>query len=346
MSSITAAPISKRERAASWSARLGITGLLETMPQRPILMVLNYHRIGDPNQTPYDPGTFTSTTQEFDQQVGWLKKRFPIITLAEALAVLEGKQRIRRTQVLITFDDGYLDNYREAFPVLRSHGVSAVFFLPTYFIGTGHVPWWDLIAYVVKRSHKRRIELTYPVSEICDIDKDGLAATLRRILFLAVKPESRNPEIFLSHLEVACDSLRPREETERCFLSWDEAREMLKDGMDFGSHTHSHEILSSLSPGDQYRELVQSRETLTAQLGRPVDTLAYPVGLKHTFTSETIDAARSAGYRGAFSFYGGPNLPGQTNAFDIRRYPVNWGYSLTRLRLQTAWVSVLGEGWF
>ena len=339
--------ISKRERVASWSARLGITRLFEALPQRPILLVLNYHRIGDPDQTPYDPGTFTATTQEFDQQIDCLKKRFSIITLDEALAVVEGKQQIPRTNVLITFDDGYLDNYREAFPVLRAHGVSASFFLPSYFIGTRHLPWWDVIAYVIKRSRKRRIQITYPVAATFDIDQNGLTRTIAQILHLAVQPESRNRDTFLEKLEEACDSARPQgDAAERCFLSWDEAREMLRSGMAFGSHTHSHEILSTLPATDQYQELVRSQAVLKAELGRPIDALAYPVGLKHTFTGETIDAARSAGYRAAFSFYGGLNRPGRMEAFDVRRYPAVWGYSLNRLRLQTAWVSALGEGWF
>src|ERR1043166_4490896 len=59
-----------------------------------------------------------------------------------------------RSSVLLTFDDGYLDNYTLAFPVLRSHGVQAVFFLPTAFIGTAHLPLWDVIGYVVRQTRK------------------------------------------------------------------------------------------------------------------------------------------------------------------------------------------------
>lgn len=345
VSSSAPVPLSKRERAALWSARVGLTGLLEAMPQRPLLMVLNYHRIGDPDKTPYDPGTFSATTQLFDQQVGWLKKRFPIVTLDEAIAVAEGKQSVRRTHVLITFDDGYLDNYQDAFPVLRARKVPGTFFLPTYFIGTGHLPWWDVIAYVVKRSRKRRIQITYPTTATFDIDQKGLAFTIAHILLMAVQPESKNSETFLSKLEEACDSSRPQGEPERCFLSWDEAREMLRGGMSFGSHTHSHEILATLPAADQYQELLRSQAVLTAELGKAIEVLAYPVGLKHTFTRETIDAARSAGYRAAFSFYGGLNRPGHTDVFDIQRCSIG-PQSMNRLRLQAALASISGTGWF
>ena len=64
--------------------------------------------------------------------------------------------------MLITFDDGYRDNYTLAFPILRKHGVQAVFFLPTAFIGTGKLPWWDVIAYIIKHSVKKHIHIEYP----------------------------------------------------------------------------------------------------------------------------------------------------------------------------------------
>jgi len=58
---------------------------------------------------------------------------------------------LRDTRVLLTFDDGYRDNYDLAFPILRSHGVQGVFFLPTTFIGTDAIAWWDEIANLIQR---------------------------------------------------------------------------------------------------------------------------------------------------------------------------------------------------
>ncbi len=336
---------SKRERAAWWSARLGATGLLEAIPRRESLLVLSYHRIGYPDKTPYDPGVFSATPEQFDQQVGWLKKRFSIITLDEAVAVVEGKQPIRQTQVLFTLDDGYLDNYQEAFPILHSHGVSGTFFLPTYFVGTGHVPWWDAIAYIVKRSRKRRIQVPYPVAATFDIDEKGLTSTISHILLLATSPENRNMETFLAKLEEACEASRPLgDASERCFLNWDEAREMLRGGMSFGSHTHSHAVLATMPAADQYQELARSQSVLKAELNLPLAVLAYPVGLRHSFTGETIEAARSAGYRAAFSYYGGLNRPGRTKVFDIQRSGI-FRQSLDRLRLQIALGALSGNGW-
>jgi hypothetical protein len=123
--------LAKRELAAQMSAATGLTRVLEWMPKRRLLMVLNYHRIGDAAQTPYDPGVFSATAEEFNAQITYLKRRFRFSSLGETRGILRGGN-LPETSVLITFDDGYIDNYTLAFPILRAH---------TDFIGTGKLPW-------------------------------------------------------------------------------------------------------------------------------------------------------------------------------------------------------------
>ena len=130
--------------------------MLEAFPQRGLLLILNYHRLGNADITPFDSGVFSATADEFNSQMTYLKCRFHLATLEEALEIVRGK-RIRGTTVVITFDDGYLDNYEIAFPILHAHGIQGVFFLPTAFIGTGKLPWWDIIAFIVKNSLRKRI---------------------------------------------------------------------------------------------------------------------------------------------------------------------------------------------
>ena len=72
---------------------------------------------------------------------------------------------------MITFDDGYLDNYEIAYPILRSHGAQGVFFLATGMVGSCEIPWWDRIAYLVKTARKRQFTLHYPADLAVDLDK-------------------------------------------------------------------------------------------------------------------------------------------------------------------------------
>jgi peptidoglycan/xylan/chitin deacetylase (PgdA/CDA1 family) len=336
--------LAKRELGAHLSAATSFTRLLELMPSRPLLMVLNYHRIGDAEKTPYDSGLFSATAEELDAQITYMKRRFRFVNLEEALAIVDGGTP-PSTSVLITFDDGYLDNYTLAFPILRSHSVQGVFFLPTAFVGTGDLPWWDIIAYIVKNSAQKVIRLRYPKMVTFDLEREGLSAVIKRILALYKQPSMRQRETFISDLEDSCESSRPETNFARCFLSWDEAREMQRSGMAFGSHTHTHEILSKLSSEQQLQELRQSRSILENQLHTTIDILAFPVGKRDTFSSKTVQMLESTGYRAAFSFYGGLNLPGKIQPFDIRRHGVD-GQSYSRFRLQTTLGALTGKRLF
>ena len=334
----------KRELLSRLCSRTGLARVLEAMPQRRDLLILNYHRIGNADETPFDSGVFSATAEQFDSHIAYLKRRFHMATLEEVFAMMGGDNP-RGTSVLITFDDGYLDNYTLAFPILRSRGVQAVFFLPTAFIGTGKLPWWDVIAYIVKQSVKERIHLEYPEPANFDLMADGGKRVSMQILRLYTQPAVKDPERFIADLEKVCEVSRPEGGVERCFLDWDEARDMQQNGMAFGSHTHSHEILTRLSPELQREEVRHSREILERELNRRVDILAYPVGLKHCFSAKTISALEQTGYRAAFSFYGGSNHPGEIRPFDIRRYGVA-DLSFASFRLQTTLRAVTGTGSF
>ncbi|HYW47147.1 MAG TPA: polysaccharide deacetylase family protein [Bryobacteraceae bacterium] len=337
-------PAGKREFLARLSARTGFTSVLARMPKRRVLMILNYHRIGNSGDTLYDPGVFSATAEEFDEQVGFLKRRFHMAGLDEAVAMANGESPLR-TSVLITFDDGYLDNYTSAFPVLRSHGVPGLFFLPTAFVGTCHLPFWDVIAYIVRQSRKKVICLEYPEPARFDLETEGVPNSLMKILRLYKSPATTQPDRFLEDLQNACQSPAPPPESERRFLNWEEAREMHRAGMAFGSHTHNHEILSKLPPARQCEELRQSRQILEREFRCPIDVLSYPDGGRNAFSAETIDALRQNGYRAAFSYYGGMNRPGELRPFDLRRCGVERP-SHARFRLQTSLAAIAGKGWF
>lgn len=329
-------PTGKRELLARGLLWSGATFVLQQLPAKDSLLVLNYHRIGSPEQDPFDPGVFSATADQFYEQVAYLKRHLSLVTLEEALAFVTGASRdkTRRCRALITFDDGYLDNYQFAFPVLRSHGVQGVFFLVTSIVGSCHVPWWDHIAFVIKSARNRRFALRHPAALSVDLDRDGLAKSLQQVLKLYKMPHNTDPARFLSELSEAAHGDQPPE-TLRRFLDWDEAREMIAAGMAIGSHTHTHPVLSQLQPERQRDELARSRAILRETLGIPADTLAYPVGNVNSFTGDTQQLARELGYAACFSFHGGTNLPGATLPYDVKRVSVG-DQSQARFRVQAA----------
>lgn len=335
----------KREvlaRGLLWS---GASFLLSQLSARDSLLVLTYHRIGNSGDDLFDPGVFSATADQLDHQISYLKQHVSLVTLDEALSFVDGtnKEKKGRCRVLITFDDGYLDNFNIAFPILCSHGVHGVFFLATSMVGSCHVPWWDHIAYLMKTARKRRFRLSYPTDLTVDIDKNGLARSLRAVLRSYKSPANSDPARFIRELAEGAGGEGPPK-TMRRFLSWDEAREMSRHGMTIGSHTHSHHVLSQLEPGKQLQELSTSRKILKEQLAVEIDVLAYPVGGRSSFTDQTQSAARDTGYRAAFSSYGGTNLQGKTSPYNVKRVGII-NQSRARLRVRTAVCNATGKFW-
>jgi peptidoglycan/xylan/chitin deacetylase (PgdA/CDA1 family) len=326
----------KRERLPRRLVWDGASSLLSRLPARDSLLVLNYHRIGNEEDDMFDPCVFSATAEQFEDQIAALKRHVSPVTLEEGLAFIDGtlKEKTPRCRVLITFDDGYLDNYRIAYPILRSHGVQGVFFLVTSMVGSGHIPWWDQISYLMKTGKKRKFCIRYPEVLKVDIDRDSFKESLRAVLRLFKRPENADPERFLQELAEETQGQTPPK-TLRRFLNWDEAREMNEGGAVIGSHTHSHHVLSQLDPERQYEELSKSRAILKEQLGVEIDALAYPVGKRDSFTDETQRIAHQVGYRAAFSFHGGANLRGKTLPYNISRFDLG-EVSVSRLQLEMA----------
>jgi hypothetical protein len=92
---------SRREKISSSARTLGITWALETLA-RPALVVLNYHRIGDPESDNYDPALLEATAEAFDEQLTFLRKRYHVCEVAEALDLIAKPQTIRRPSFLMT----------------------------------------------------------------------------------------------------------------------------------------------------------------------------------------------------------------------------------------------------
>jgi peptidoglycan/xylan/chitin deacetylase (PgdA/CDA1 family) len=92
-------------------------------------VVLYYHRIGTAD-------VLTKPAVEFGRDLKYLKRRYRCVSLAELCEKIRANVPLRRRSVVITFDDGYRDNFLEAAPLLKAARLPATFFVATGFIGT------------------------------------------------------------------------------------------------------------------------------------------------------------------------------------------------------------------
>ena len=333
----------KRNSVSGAAAALGITSLLEACPRRNTVIALNYHRIGDWLDTQYDEEVFSADEENFAAQLRLLKRMTTVVSLDEALDLLLRAKPFRGTVTLITFDDGYLDNYQRAFPLLRNAGLPATFFLVTSFIGSNVVPWWDQLAGLVRGSELSQVHIDYPYPKSLRLGTGRRAIAIKQANRLyRSSPDSVK---FLEHLQVALKSSNGISQKRR-FLNWSEAREMANQGMDIGVQTHTHCWLSRLSLEEQVRELETSRHLLEDGLKRRIDVMAYPYGAKDSFNSDSFLALKKTGYRAAFSYYGGLNVAGKLNPFNLMRFGVDRTITPARYRLRLATAPLLDGYWF
>jgi peptidoglycan/xylan/chitin deacetylase (PgdA/CDA1 family) len=285
------------------------------------LYCFNYHRIGQADLTEYDPNVFSCDEDNFAAQMEYIKKHFILVTLDDISEILEEKE-INKKYALITFDDGYIDNYTKAFPILKKLNISATFFLATNFINDNEIPWWDKIAYLVRNSQVDKVKLSHWGGSI-HFSKHTVAENIQKVLHMVKSNRDQTIDDALLELEhelkikpVVVKSIKP------LFMTWEMVKAMKAAGMDFGSQTCSHRIMSHLSLNDQDYEAKASKEVIEKEIACNVKAFAYPVGSKASFTSETIEIIKKH-YEFSFSFIAGINTAKTLNIFSIERISVD-----------------------
>ncbi len=348
----------KREFLARLFGRAGILRMLERLAAaRPGLTVFTYHRIAEPGSDLFYDPVISATPESFRAQIDWLSRSMPILTLSEAIERIASATAWREPVALVTFDDGYRDNFEIAAPILRDRGIPATFFLPTAFIESPRLPWWDEVACIIKQTRVRRLELPRrpdrdgdgsagPPPLSIDLDAVPRSAAIQTIIAAFLDETIRDERWFLERLAERAEVDVDNQTMARAlFTSWDQVRRLTgpDGGLSVGSHGHSHRKLAGLDGDSQRRELAGSRQVLEDRLGREVAALAYPYGWPGTYTAETKALAAGAGYRAAFASLEGVNRQGEIDPFEIRRLNVGSGDSAVLLRARAALHATIGR---
>jgi peptidoglycan/xylan/chitin deacetylase (PgdA/CDA1 family) len=343
----------KREYLAKALGGLGILELLERTIARqlPGVVVLTYHRIAEPGADSFYDPVISATPESFHTQIEWLSNRVRLLTLDELIAQVESGSSCREPTMLVTFDDGYRDNFDVAVPTLRARNVPATFFIPTEFLESPRLPWWDHVACVIKQMQARWITVernrtgdSPPL--VINLQTMSRNAAIMTIISAFLNQTIADERWFLNQLaeraKVTIDSEGLGREL---FMTWNQVRQLADSGagLMIGSHAHSHHRLSGLDSDTQSQELSGSKQILEARLGRKVKGLAYPYGWPGTYTNLTKVLTAQAGYHLAFSSREGINRLAKFDRYEIRRLGVGVADSATLLRARAALHAAFGK---
>jgi len=291
--------------------------------------ILLYHRVNDDNDA-FFSGVGTAA---FRRQMEYIAENYHVCELGEAIDRMTNDDVPDRA-IVITFDDGYRDNFTNAYPILRQLGIPATIFLATGAIGSGTVLWHDLVFSAFRTTRLRFIKDFPDVGSVYSLQntREKLSAQHHILEHLWSLPDDDRAAA-VDRLRRGLAACNPREK--HLMLSWDEVRAMYQNGISFGSHTCTHPILSKASADRVRREIVDSKLAIEINLRCKVQTFAYPVGRSQDFDDRTKSLLKEAGFRCAVTTRFGVNLPNQ-DLFELRR-ATPWETDLPSFASKLAW---------
>ncbi len=279
----------------------------------------NFHRIGDASQCRYDPNVFSCSAEDLKKHLQFIQNNFEIINQDDFIAIITSNRVVDEPFAYITFDDGYLDNYELAFPILTAMKIPATFFVATGLIESKVAPWWDEIAWHVKHTNLQELKLS-SWSNTIELSKTTINKNIQQVL-RQFKSAPENIEKQLVELR----DMTGLELTDYVseFMTWAHLLEMESAGMTIGAHSHSHRIFSSLNAADLSHELSHAKTLLEAQLSNEILAISYPVGNASTYHKDMFAEIERQGYQLAFTFRYFINHQLSANRFQLARFSIS-----------------------
>jgi len=243
-------------------------------------------------------------------------------------ALLDGNLPDR--SVVVTFDDGYADNLRNAKPRLERYDVPATVFVSSGYLGHEQEFWWDELDRLLLQpgTLPERFDLVvdgstyqWELGEAAHYSKEASrhhrrwrawreAPSARHSLYSSLwellQPMTEGERRRVLHELQGWAGAEPAGRPSHRLLSPEELIDLAQGGqIEVGAHTVNHPALSALTPALQRDEILESKARLEEILSRPVTSFAYPYGRLSDYTAETVGIVREAGFACSCSNFAG-----------------------------------------
>ncbi len=275
----------------------------------------------------------------FRRQMAYLAAHRNVVPLSTLLQWLRDGRDLPDYTVALTFDDGYRNNYTQAYPILRHYNLPVTIFLTTAFIDTNRALWPDRLAYAI--FHTSRLELALNGKRYSLSTSRERNRAYRELLAQAKRlDDAQKSHLIESVIEtMGVDLDAVQHDGDWIFLTWSQVREMHRNSIAFGAHTENHVILTRVSPEEAEAEIHRSKQVIEDQLKEECVLFCYPNGKTGDFDDRTRQMVQNAGFRGALLSLPGLVGPGD-DPLALRRIGVQgdesfWHFvaSLSGLRL-------------
>ena len=234
------------------------------------------------------------------------------VSLDDAYDIISGKKKSKKKFICITFDDGYLDNFEIAYPILKKHNCPFVIYITNDFVEHKAFLWWYVLEDILLRHDKILLSngTVYNTQSLTEKNNafDEIHKVLRPLPPALLKKTF--DELFRGY-----DFSTERKVKE---LSMNEKQMKVLSGDELctiGSHTISHPALDNLCKDEQEQEMKQSKKKLEQITGKPVLHFAYPYGC---YNRDSTEVAKECGFHTAVMAWGG-NVRKGDDMFQLKR---------------------------
>ena len=264
------------------------------------IAILKYHSVKE-NPDLFDdclcPSTIISASA-FRVHMEILAKAYDPVTMDDILRYARGEEKLPRRPVVVTFDDGYRDNFSVARPILDALGIRANIYVTAGSVEKEHAPWFVRLRHAVWTTRRREcVGLSDKVLRLHNRDDRVAVARLLAQKCARLVGEELDEEVICIEQLLQVDPFVPGE---RLMMNWDEIGQMSRTGHVIGSHTISHPNLAHVEDDKMCWELEESKRILEGKLGQRVIHFSYPnPALTPNLSEATMMAVRRAGYQTA-----------------------------------------------
>lgn len=326
------------------TALIGLEGLY----QSPI-RIINFHRVLDAHQLidyPFNEDMVEVTSEELESRLSYLSNNFDVIGFDNIIDFVDDKAVLPKKPVLITFDDGYSDNYEVAFPIIKSVDIPVTMMLATGYIGGEETFWTDWLAFIIFNIDIEVLVLD-ELRFILPANREGRRTTFYRIInhFKSVSDEKRlqlldnMKQLYGSLYDELPDDIKALSRP----MNWQQINEMSQAGIQFGSHTVNHPFLSKVSRQQLEVELADSKQVIEKNTGKTVSVLAYPNGQEEDFNDEVKRVAQSLGYKLGLSYINGVNDINNFDRYSMKRMHISPSHDSSTFKMALAFPIVFSK---
>ena len=261
-------------------------------------IVLLYHRVLNIEN---DPQQLCVSLEIFEEQLSALKKTHVFLKVNEFFEILNSNKAFPKNALLITFDDGYADNFHNALPILEKLDLQALFFIATARLDSRDMFWWDELDLIFNLVKKGGADVSSLVSRY----KVETSEDLYQYYLVKCKTSAglKERNLLMSELR----AIVPVDEAVKshyAFLSIDELRALSQSRHAvIGGHTVNHLSLGHLPLNEQRHEILASVNYLEEILQVPIRHFSYPYGERHNFGKETMNLCHQLGLESSAANY-------------------------------------------